>query len=286
MTAPHPPETSATVCVDGRLDALLYCWLAERACTVATKTLRADQDLLRLIPGSYLSRDPHTISSADVDGMLVAMRGRHLSEPSIRRHRASLSQFFAWCVRVGTLAESPVTTALSPAHIDPAGVRPFEQAELEAAWRQWRDRDDVLADVMLVLARTGLRWGEARVLTVGDVVDDAIIVDKTASEGVAQRHLPPSQHRHVHIAPRVRGIVRTLANERGSADLLLTTSRGAQLHRSAVMRTLDWSRTGRGRRLHDLRHTAAHLWLTEGVDAATVRSWMGPTRLAVEKQAC
>ena len=58
-------------------------------------------------------------------------------------------------------------------------------------------------------------------------------------------------------------------------DLLLTTDRGSQLHRSAVLRTLQWSTTGRGRRIHDLRHTAACLWLARGVDPGTVQAWMG-----------
>ena len=58
-------------------------------------------------------------------------------------------------------------------------------------------------------------------------------------------------------------------------DLLLTTDRGSQLHRSAVLRTLQWSTTGRGGGIHDLRHTAACLWLARGVDPGTVQAWMG-----------
>jgi hypothetical protein len=30
-----------------------------------------------------------------------------------------------------------------------------------------------------------------------------------------------------------------------------------------------------GRRIHDLRHTAACLWLSEGVDPVTVQAWVG-----------
>lgn len=267
-----------------RLDALLHCWLAYRACTVAPKTLRADQDLLRLIPAAFLARDPHSITSADVEGIVVSLRSRDLSELSVRRHRASLSQFFAWCVRTGILSTSPVTRTVAPSTpVGPTEIRPFGEDELESAWHEWRDHDEVLANVMLVLARTGVRWGEARVLGVADVHGTELIVDKTASEGVAPRALPPSQRRRVPVVPRLRGIVTQLAADRDPDDLLLTTSRGAQLHRSAVMRSLAWAETGRGRRLHDLRHTAAHLWLEAGVDPATVRHWMGPTRLADER---
>ncbi len=36
---------------------------------------------------------------------------------------------------------------------------------------------------------------------------------------------------------------------------------GHQLHASAFKRTLPWTRVARGRLIHDLRHTAAYLWL-------------------------
>ncbi|HKX68200.1 MAG TPA: tyrosine-type recombinase/integrase, partial [Intrasporangium sp.] len=36
-----------------------------------------------------------------------------------------------------------------------------------------------------------------------------------------------------------------------------------------------WTTTGLGRRPHDLRHTAASLWIAAGVDIKTVSSWLG-----------
>lgn len=35
-----------------------------------------------------------------------------------------------------------------------------------------------------------------------------------------------------------------------------------------------------GRRLHDLRHTAACLWLARGVDPGTVQAWCGHESIA------
>ncbi|HLR83416.1 MAG TPA: tyrosine-type recombinase/integrase, partial [Nocardioidaceae bacterium] len=37
---------------------------------------------------------------------------------------------------------------------------------------------------------------------------------------------------------------------------------------------------GGGRRLHDLRHTAACLWLSRGVDPSTVQAWLGHESIA------
>jgi len=41
------------------------------------------------------------------------------------------------------------------------------------------------------------------------------------------------------------------------------------------VRLTDWSRAGRGRTLHDLRHTAACEWILRGVPLTTVQAWLG-----------
>ncbi|WP_407922617.1 tyrosine-type recombinase/integrase [Auraticoccus monumenti] len=42
-----------------------------------------------------------------------------------------------------------------------------------------------------------------------------------------------------------------------------------------MRRSVGWSTVAGGRRIHDLRHTAACLWLARGVDPVTVQTWMG-----------
>ncbi len=272
-----PPDQSTA---PTRLDALMHYWLGQRAGTVAAKTLRADQDLLRLIPQAYLSRDAASIGPQDVMGILSGLRARGLSELSVRRHRSSLSQFFGWCFRNGLIGQTPVDDTVGAVPVTPAVVNPFSADELEAAWVEWSEYSPVLADVMLVLARTGLRWSEARALSVADARPDQLRVTRSSSEGGDVRRLPASRVRVVPVVPRIRPIVHGLLTGRDPDELLLTTSFGSQLHRTAVLRRLNWSQTGRARRLHDLRHTAAQLWLAEGVTAGNVRAWMGPTRLA------
>lgn len=36
-----------------------------------------------------------------------------------------------------------------------------------------------------------------------------------------------------------------------------------------------WDATAAGRRPHDLRHTAASLWIAAGIDIKTVSAWLG-----------
>lgn len=140
---------------------------------------------------------------------------------------------------------------------------PFTADELESAWIDWSGYSPVLADVMLVLGRTGLRWNEARVLTVADACAESFTV-----WGARRVRVVP-------VARRVRPIVERLLAGRDGAERLFTTSLGEPLRRTAVLARLNWPVTGRGRSLVDLRHTAAQLWLADGVDAAVVRAWMG-----------
>ena len=86
--------------------------------------------------------------------------------------------------------------------------------------------------------------------------------------------------RRVPIADRVLPLVQVCAAGKGPDDLLFTTRTGHQLHASAVKRAVVWSTVASGRRIHDLRHTAACLWLSKGVDPVTVQAWLGHASIA------
>jgi integrase len=120
-------------------------------------------------------------------------------------------------------------------------------------------------------------------MTVGDVMEipsPGLLVRRSDPEGVGIKSTKRRKSRRVPLANRVRPIVRSLAEGKQPNDLLFTTDRGARLHRSALLRSLNWVETGHGRRLYDLRHTAACLWLSRRVDAGTVQNWMGHESIA------
>ena len=76
---------------------------------------------------------------------------RGLSERSVIRYRASLSTFFAWCVREKAVVRNPVTATKVPrSSEEPTEMRPWTEAELEATYDRWKARDPHLADVLLV----------------------------------------------------------------------------------------------------------------------------------------
>jgi len=129
--------------------------------------------------------------------------------------------------------------------------------------------DQQLADVLLIAAWTGLRWSELREARVRDFVlvpMPVLLVSRAAPEGVETKVTKSGKCRRMPVANRVLPLVEDCAVGKGPDDLLFTTTTGHQLHASAVKRTVHWSSVAAGRRIHDLRHTVACLWLAKGVD--------------------
>jgi integrase len=94
------------------------------------------------------------------------------------------------------------------------------------------------------------------------------------------RETKSGRSRRVPVADRVLPLIRSLTAGREADDILCVTTSGHQLHASAFKRTLTWATIADGRRIHDLRHTAACLWLAHGVDPVTVQAWMGHASIA------
>jgi integrase len=212
------------------------------------------------------------------------LNGSGLAESSVRRFRASLSSFFAWAVRERLVASNPVTGTRVPKGCGVrTEIRPFAEDELEAFYQSTSTRDQRLADVLLIAAWTGLRWSELREVRVRDFVRvpmPVLLVSRAAPEGVEAKVTKSGKSRRVPVADRVLPLVEALTAGKSIDDLLFTTKTGHQLHASAVKRSVTWSTVELGRRIHDLRHTAACLWLSKGVDPVTVQAWLGHASIA------
>lgn len=267
-----------------RVRNLLKVWLEVRRTTVAKKTYRSDAALPRLAPTSLQALQVNAVSGRDVARAFETLLKSGLSESSVVRFRASLSAFFGWCVREKFVLVNPVIGESVPrSSKEQVEMQPWSEDELETVFHDWRKHDAHLAGVLLVMGWTGLRWGEARALTVDDLMEvptPGLLVRRSAPEGVGTKSTKGRRSRRVPVADRVLPIIRQLAESKQPGDLLLTSSRGARLHRTASLRSVNWSSTGQGRRLHDLRHTAACMWLARGVDVTTVQAWMGHESIA------
>lgn len=263
---------------------LLPVWLAERRHAVSVKTYTADAALPRLVPTALAALSISAVTEREVGRALLALSRQGLAESSVRRFRASLSAFFAWAVRERLITTNPVTATRVPKSAAPrVEMFPFNETELELLAASAGERNQRLADILLVAAWTGLRWSELRAMRVRDFVEvplPMLVVQQAAPEGVRTKGTKSGRTRRMPLADRVLPLVRAMADGREGEALLFVTDSGSQLHASAFKRTLRWPTLAQGRRIHDLRHTAACLWLARGVDPVTVQAWMGHASIA------
>lgn len=158
-------------------------------------------------------------------------------------------------------------------------MRPLPAHEFAAVVKDVAEASEVYADLVSVLGRTGIRWGEARAMLVRDFIDvpmPMLHVIRNQPEAIAEAQTPKSgRGRRVPLPDVLVAAVRRFAEGKTPDDLLLTRPGGGQLHRSMFVRRTGWSEVGRGRTLHDLRHTAACEWILRGVPLTTVQAWLG-----------
>lgn len=108
----------------------------------------------------------------------------------------------------------------------------------------------------------------------------ALRVQRSQTEGQPVKGPKSGKPRRVPLAEDVLPIVHSFAAGKAPGELLFTGPEGGQLWASAFKRASSWPALARGRRLHDLRHTAACLWLSKGVDPGTVQAWLGHSSIA------
>ncbi len=65
------------------------------------------------------------------------------------------------------------------------------------------------------------------------------------------------------------------ADDRPATASVFATSTGTPILGPNFRRAVRWSATAPGHRVHDLRHTAATIWLSSGLDPLTVQHWLG-----------
>ncbi len=252
--------------------------------SVAAKTYVADAAVPRLIPTALAVLAVRAVTDREISRALVVLTRAGFAEASVRRFRDSLSSFFAWAVRERMIVANPVTPSRVPKSSVPrTEMFPFSEDGLEQMYASASQRNQRLADIMLIDGWTGLRWSELRAILVRDLIEvpmPVLVVQRAAPEGVSVKGTKSGRSRRVPVADRVLPLVREMALGRDADEALFVTTTGHQLHASAFKRTLAWSTVAEGRRIHDLRHTAACLWLSRGVDPVTVQAWMGHASIA------
>ena len=281
------------------VEHLLEAWLEQRAGRVSRTTLNTDRYLLptpgqqsgrtstvAILPTWFRKLHVVKVTGNAVEKWQDDLLARGLAPTSVKRHRESLSSFFTWCVSEGYIASNPVKSATPPKDRRARErMRPLPAPELDEVVEVVAEVSPVYADLVLALARTGLRWGEARAMLVRDCFEvpmPMLSVVRNQPEGVSAAQTPKSgKGRGVPLPDALLPVIRRLAEGKSPDDLLFTRPGGGQLHRSMFVRQTNWATVGRGRTLHDLRHTAACEWILQGVPLTTVQAWLGHSSIEI-----
>jgi integrase len=220
--------------------------------------------------------------------------GRGLGPSQARHAFRVLSMVLDWCVPARLLRNPaqgiklPVRPETEHVYLTYAQVESL--ADAAAGMRTKYDRPTASAAVnralVLLLAYTGMRWGEAAALRVGRVNfrQRRIRVTTTFYEvnGVQHEGLPKTgKRRTVSIPASLVSELERIIGKRGDHELVFTTSRGLSL-RANNWRMREFNPAVKAAKLkvdgltpHKLRHTAASLANAAGADVKVLQLMLG-----------
>lgn len=258
---------------------VLEKWLEVRKIRVSEATVDTDGFMVGSLSVGLLRRQIGAVSTRDVQKWMDELAKKDKSRPTIKRYRESLSAFFAWSIIEGYRKDNPALGTVLPKTATPAKeIQPFTAFELGEVVANVRHYSEYYADVVAFLGFTGLRWGEARALRVGDVARiprPALSVHSSKSEGRELKDTKSGYSRRVPLTTDALAVVERQIKDKELTELVFTGPKGGALSRSRMIETAHWEELGRGRSFHDLRHTAACMWLEAGVSLKTVSAWLG-----------
>lgn len=268
-----------------KVKTLMKEWIEIRRETVIDGTFAVDLNVAAKMTPTLNARSITSITPGDLEKWYIHLRKNHnLGDGSLKRYRESLSSFFKWTVEDNRRADNPVRKSKLPAVIDPPDeMQPYSKGELKTVFDRCSRFNEHNAKIIYILGWTGLRWGEARALRVRDVLLDGMPYMRVTRSQSETRKVKSTKGRNSRTVPIVNEIlpyVKDLIGGKGPDDLVFTGPKGGQLWRQSFLISTHFDRVGMDRRIHDLRHTAACIWLTEGVDLSTVKAWLGHASVA------
>lgn len=238
------------------------------------------------LPLEALSRD-HVTAWVGIQAKTLTIRGTPTAAKTIKNAHNLLSQVVSAAVEEGIRPGNPCRG------VDlPKGTREemvfLTQSEFA---RLYGEIPAFWQPLVMTLAGTGMRWGEATAVQWRDLDLDADVpvvrVSRAWKKGASTKVLGPPKtprsRRTISLPPEV---VRELRTLRGSGEeFVFTAQRGGVVHHQ-MFRPRVWrpaviaSKLGKQPRIHDLRHSHASWLIADGVNLSIVQRRLGHESIA------
>jgi len=232
-----------------------------------------------------------SITEAQVATWVGGLVAGGLSTSTANRYLSTLRSLLAFAVADGRIHRNAAAVVKLP-----SGGRARREGqfltpeELGAFARACKGR---YAELVMVLGLCGLRWGELAGLKVGDRVAvpgaglrlQRTVLASSSDGSLYLDSLKGRRSRTVPLPPAVVPIVDRWSAGKNLDDWLFNSPEGGPLSESNWKRSIRWTdackATGRQLRPHDLRHTAASIWLGAGADPKVVQRVLGHASAAM-----
>jgi integrase len=267
-------------------------WLASRS-SVKRRTRESDEAAWRNYIAPRFGNWPvASITAAEVSAWVGGLVARGLAPSTATRALATLRSVLAFAVADARVQHNVAAVVHKPTS---GRVRRDGRAltldELRALTQACKGR---YRDVVPMLALAGLRWGELAGLQVGDRVSvpgpglrlrRAVL----ASGGGGALYVDTLKNHRSRTVPLVMDLVPIVdrwAAGKAPDAWLFDAPEGGPLRESNWKRSVGWSAATSavgipGFRVHDLRHTAASVWLAAGADPKVVQRVLGHATAAM-----
>jgi integrase len=274
------------------LSAVAHDWLTSRS-TVKRRTREADHADWRLhVEPRFGNLPVNSITTAEVASWVGGLIGSGVAPSSAARYLATLRSILGYAVADGRIYVN-VAAAVKP----PGGRSERREGQFLTVPQLYELHEACkgrYAELVLVLGFGGLRWGELAGLQVGDIISvpgrglrlqRAVLMSGAGGELYVDT-LKSKRARTVPLVDDVVPIIDAWAEGKGLDDWLFAAPGGGPMYEGNWKRSIDWTEATRAIRMpslrvHDLRHTAASVWLAAGADAKVVQRILGHASAAM-----
>lgn len=220
-----------------------------------------------------------SVTFADVQGWVASLVRGGASPRSVAKIHGVFRQMLGWTVRDGRLARNPAEGVPIPR----AGLtryRYLDHSEVAMLAKECGR----CSTAVLLLAYTGLRWGEMAALHVRDVDLTRrrinVVVSVTEVNGRLVWSTPKTHARRTVPVPRFLAVeLDRFVNGRDGDALLFESPRGGVMRVRNLRRNVFDRANARvgpaGFHPHELRHTAASLAIASGANVKVVQMMLG-----------